>query len=94
MEFIVEHAHHFRLKSVKRLDMSGAYHTPLMMPAVEPLKHALQRLAISRTPCLPVVSNVDAEPYGKASSIPLRLAKQVCASEFHPIVDVLRFQLY
>ena len=75
----MEHAQQFQLKSFKKLDVAGAYHTPLMMPAVEPLKHALQRVAASRTPCLPVVSNVDAEPYGKASTIPLRLTKQVGA---------------
>ncbi|KAH9286268.1 putative malonyl-CoA-acyl carrier protein transacylase, mitochondrial [Echinococcus granulosus] len=77
LDYIMEHAQQFRLGPLRRLDVAGAFHTPLMLPAVEPLKHALQRVGSARTPCIPVVSNVDAEPYGKGSTVSLRLIKQI-----------------
>ncbi|VDM35786.1 unnamed protein product [Hydatigera taeniaeformis] len=77
LDYIMGHAQHFRLGPLRKLDVAGAFHTPLMLPAVEPLKHALQRVGSARTPCIPVVSNVDAEPYGKGSTVSFRLTKQI-----------------
>lgn len=59
------------------MEVSGAFHTPLMSPAVEPFKNALQRVGPARTPSIPVISNVDAEPYGQASTVQRKLVKQV-----------------
>jgi [acyl-carrier-protein] S-malonyltransferase len=44
------------------LAVAGAFHTPLMQPAIDRLATALSAVEIS-TPRLPVVSNVDARPH-------------------------------
>ncbi|WP_164103642.1 ACP S-malonyltransferase [Candidatus Laterigemmans baculatus] len=58
------------------LAVAGAFHTPLMQPAVEALREAL--LASSpRDTRLPVYSNVDARPHQAAGEIRDLLARQV-----------------
>lgn len=59
------------------LDVAGAFHTPLMQPAVERLKRVLASTEI-RPPSLPMVSNVDALPHDDPDEIRSLLAKQVC----------------
>ncbi len=59
-----------------RLEVAGAFHTPLMQPAVERLTAALAR-AEFRPPRIPVVSNVDARPHTDAAEIRGLLARQV-----------------
>jgi len=44
------------------LAVAGAFHTPIMQPAVEHLKTALAEVEI-QTPRIPVVTNVDAQPH-------------------------------
>jgi [acyl-carrier-protein] S-malonyltransferase len=61
---------------VIRLAVAGAFHTPLMQPAVERLRAALGNVAIAR-PRLPVVSNVDAAPHDDPEEIRELLVKQV-----------------
>ncbi|UZI27455.1 ACP S-malonyltransferase [Streptomyces sp. VB1] len=46
-----------------RLQAGGAFHSPYMAPAVAPLRRALKDTAFAPAH-LPVVANVDAEPYG------------------------------
>ena len=46
---------------VVRLAVAGAFHTPLMQPAVPHLQSALQNVSFA-APRVPVVSNVDAGP--------------------------------
>lgn len=60
------------------LAVAGAFHTPLMQPAVERLKKALSGVTLSK-PRLPVVSNVDAEPHDDPEQIRELLVRQVVA---------------
>ncbi|KAL7063097.1 hypothetical protein AAHC03_01961 [Spirometra sp. Aus1] len=77
LEFIESHLEQFRLGPMRRLEVAGAFHTSLMLPAVDALKNALKRLPPARSPVIPVVSNVDAEPYGQAMGVSRKLTKQL-----------------
>lgn len=58
------------------LAVAGAFHTPLMQPAVESLREALLESSPVDTH-LPVYSNVDAQPHQIAGEIRNLLARQV-----------------
>jgi [acyl-carrier-protein] S-malonyltransferase len=58
------------------LAVAGAFHTPLMQPAVQSLTEALAEVTLSR-PRLPVVSNVDALPHDDPERIRELLVQQV-----------------
>jgi [acyl-carrier-protein] S-malonyltransferase len=58
------------------LAVAGAFHTPLMQPAVERLKTALASVHLS-TPRIPVLSNVDATPHDNPEEIRQLLIQQV-----------------
>jgi [acyl-carrier-protein] S-malonyltransferase len=60
------------------LAVAGAFHTPLMQPAVERLEKALSGVAMKR-PRIPVISNVDAHPHDDPDQIRELLVKQVVA---------------
>jgi len=59
-----------------RLAVAGAFHTRFMGPAVQQLEAALANTEI-RTPRIPVISNVDAEPHSDPATIKRILAQQV-----------------
>ncbi len=58
------------------LAVAGAFHTPLMQPAVERLAAALEGVAMHR-PRIPVISNVDAQPHEDPEEIRQLLIRQV-----------------
>jgi len=58
------------------LPVAGAYHSPLMASAQPKLATELAKLQFS-VPTVPVISNVDALPYGRPNRISLRLVEQV-----------------
>lgn len=58
------------------LAVAGAFHTSLMQPAVDQLVEALADVSM-KTPRIPVVSNVDAQPHSDPEEIRQLLAKQV-----------------
>lgn len=58
------------------LAVAGAFHTPLMQPAVERLSEALAEVEI-RAPRIPVISNVDAKTHTDPEEIRSLLVKQV-----------------
>ncbi len=58
------------------LTVAGAFHTPLMQPAVEALTAALAAKSMT-TAQIPVYSNVDAAPHTSAEEIRSLLARQV-----------------
>lgn len=60
-----------------RLEVAGAFHTPLMQDAVDALGAALDKTTV-RPPRIPVVSNVDARPHDDPAEIRRLLARQVC----------------
>jgi len=59
-----------------RLAVAGAFHTSFMQPAVSRLESALAATEI-RTPRIPVISNVDAQPHSDPDTIKQILAQQV-----------------
>jgi [acyl-carrier-protein] S-malonyltransferase len=60
------------------LAVAGAFHTPLMQPAVDRLKKALADVPMKK-PRIPVVSNVDARPHDDPNEIRDLLIRQVCS---------------
>lgn len=58
------------------LPVAGAFHTPLMQPARERLRAALEQVEF-RQPRLPVVSNVDARPHDDPEAIRRLLLEQL-----------------
>ena len=63
------------------LSVAGAFHTPIMQPAVERLTAALATVTMKR-PRIPVVSNVDAKPHNDPEEIRTLLARQVVSPVF------------
>lgn len=59
-----------------RLAVAGAFHTPIMQPAVEQLTEALKDVPLS-PPRIPVWANVTAQPYADVAEIKATLARQV-----------------
>lgn len=59
-----------------RLAVAGAFHTGFMEPAVSRLEAALAATEL-RTPRIPVISNVDAQPHADPETIKKILARQV-----------------
>ena len=60
------------------LAVAGAFHTPLMQPAVERLRAALADVPLQQ-PRIPVISNVDARPHDDPDEIRELLIQQVCS---------------
>ena len=60
------------------LQVGGAFHSPLMMPAQQELQAAIEATLFSNPIC-PVYQNVDAMPYTDADSIKQNLIKQLTA---------------
>lgn len=65
-------------KRAVRLAVSGAFHSPLMEPAVPGLADALDRAAWT-DPRFPIYANVDAEPTRTAAAARERLLQQLTA---------------
>jgi [acyl-carrier-protein] S-malonyltransferase len=59
-----------------RLSVAGAFHTPVMEPAVAPLSEALGKVAFA-APRIPVLSNVTGLTHGATESFAGLLARQV-----------------
>ncbi|MFO0880963.1 MAG: ACP S-malonyltransferase [Gemmataceae bacterium] len=59
-----------------RLSVAGAFHTPIMAPAVETLSHALDQVSLGAMR-VPVWANVTARAYTDAAEIRQTLARQV-----------------
>ena len=63
-------------KRVIPLDVSGAFHSRLMEPAVAPFEDYLKSVSINK-PDFPILSNVDAFPESDPQKIRQNLAKQI-----------------
>lgn len=61
------------------LNVSGAFHSPLMQPAKEELEAAIKSTTIN-TPRCPVYQNVDAKPYTNPEEIKENLIAQLTSS--------------
>ncbi|XP_023164734.2 probable malonyl-CoA-acyl carrier protein transacylase, mitochondrial [Drosophila hydei] len=76
LEFLEKHAKALKIRRMKRLAVSGAFHTPLMASAVEPFSKALKAIRL-QDPIIRVYSNVDGKPYKHVSHILRQLPKQI-----------------
>ena len=63
-------------KRAVRLEVSGAFHSPLMQPAATEFRQALAKVSIAR-PRVPVLSNVTSQPHGEPEHIRELLVKQI-----------------
>lgn len=61
---------------MKRLNVSGAFHSQLMRPATEPFKEALKKIKI-KEPMIAVHSNIDGKRYHNSAQIFRNLPKQI-----------------
>ncbi|HEU0011821.1 MAG TPA: ACP S-malonyltransferase [Verrucomicrobiae bacterium] len=66
-------------KKAMPLAVAGAYHSALMAGVKPRLDAALAEVGI-KTPAVPVLSNVTAQPHGDAASIRARMVEQVTSS--------------
>jgi len=66
-------------RRVVELTVSAPFHCQLMNPAAERMKEALENTEI-RSPCIPIVANVTAQPVIDADEIRSNLIKQVTAT--------------
>ena len=73
-------------KLVKELQVSGAFHSPLMIPAKEKLKSALEKTPVY-DPEFPVYTNVTSKPVLKKEEISDLLCEQLTAPV--PWVDII-----
>lgn len=80
MNFLDKNLKEFKLKKMKRLPVSGAFHSILMQESVEPFKKALLKSNIS-DPIITVYSNVDGKRYRNAEHIKHQLPKQVTGTQ-------------
>lgn len=62
---------------VVALQVSGAFHTPLMQPAVEGMAKAIATLSFHE-PVVPVIANTSAMPLTSGESIKEELLRQLC----------------
>lgn len=76
VEAVEAKAKSFKARMTVRLAVAGAFHTRFMEPAVSRLEAALAATEI-RTPRIPVISNVDAQPHSDPATIKKILARQV-----------------
>ncbi|XP_024003680.1 uncharacterized protein LOC18026863 isoform X2 [Eutrema salsugineum] len=82
IEAVEAKAKSFKARLTVRLAVAGAFHTSFMEPAVSRLEAALAATEI-RSPRIPVISNVDAQPHADPDTIKKILARQVNKSITH-----------
>lgn len=60
-----------------RLQVSGAFHTPLIQPAVDGMAEIIATLTF-RQPVVPIIANTTAEPLTTGEQVKAELLKQLC----------------
>lgn len=76
LDYLEKNYQEFKLRKVKRLPVSGAFHSSIMEPAKETFRKALNKSEINE-PGITVYSNVDGKKYRDAEHIRRQLPKQV-----------------
>ena len=64
-------------RSAIPLQVSGAFHTPLMQPAIEGMSRAVSKMNF-RSPAIPIVANTTAEPIPSGEAVKTELLNQLC----------------
>jgi [acyl-carrier-protein] S-malonyltransferase len=64
-------------RHVIRLQVSGAFHSPLMQPAADGMSQAISRLDF-RHPLKPIIANTTAQPITTAEAVKTELLNQLC----------------
>uniref|UniRef100_A0A023F858 [acyl-carrier-protein] S-malonyltransferase n=1 Tax=Triatoma infestans TaxID=30076 RepID=A0A023F858_TRIIF len=78
IKYLEDNKKEFKLRKLKRLQVSGAFHTQLMLPAKEIFRAALAKAHLS-DPSIAVHSNVDGRHYKDAAHVRRQLPKQIVA---------------
>lgn len=60
-----------------RLAVSGAFHSPLMQPAVEGMERIIATMDFNQ-PQVPIIGNTTAEPLTEAAAVKAELLRQLC----------------
>ncbi|KAI5730294.1 hypothetical protein M8J76_012125 [Diaphorina citri] len=76
LNYIEQNLSTFKLRRFRWLPVNGAFHSNLMVPAVEPFALALKKATINDM-IIPVHSNVDGKIYRDANHIRRQLPKQI-----------------
>lgn len=76
LDFLQKNSRQLHFARTRRLPVSGAFHTPLMEPAVEPLRAALKSVDLRR-PEIAIHSNVDGKRYMHDKHMRRLLLKQL-----------------
>lgn len=76
LKYLESNLKQYNLRKMQRLNVSGAFHTELMRPAVEPFAAALRNIKIAE-PLIAVHSNIDGKRYHNSAQIYRNLPKQI-----------------
>uniref|UniRef100_A0A1A9X0D5 [acyl-carrier-protein] S-malonyltransferase n=1 Tax=Glossina brevipalpis TaxID=37001 RepID=A0A1A9X0D5_9MUSC len=76
LEYLEKNSKIYKIRRIKRLPVSGAFHTPLMESAVVPFSKALKTIKLEE-PLIRVYSNIDGKPYRNTAHIIRQLPKQI-----------------
>ena len=83
-------AHDLGARMAKELNVSGAFHSPLMDPAKKRLSAALDTIEIN-TATMPVYANVTAQPTTEADELRSNLKSQLdCPVKWHETIDNMK----
>ena len=83
-------AHDLGARMAKELNVSGAFHSPLMEPAKKRLSAALDTIEIN-TAAMPVYANVTAQPTTEADELRSNLKNQLdCPVKWHKTIDNMK----
>ena len=90
LDYIEKNSRDLGLKNVHRLQVSGAFHTPLMEPAIKSFNKALSSIPIEE-PNTKVYSNYCADPYTANEKINKKylLRQMVCPVKWEQILHKL-----
>jgi len=76
-------------RSTVPLQVSGAFHTPLMQPAVEGMARAVSELSFA-DPVIPIVANTTARPIESGEAVKAELLDQLChCIQWHKSVEYM-----
>ncbi|XP_035734610.1 probable malonyl-CoA-acyl carrier protein transacylase, mitochondrial [Vespa mandarinia] len=76
LQYIEKNANVVGLQKLRRLPVSGAFHTPLMLPAIKKFHEVLREITLEE-PRTKVYSNYSGRPYRNSRSIKNLLIKQI-----------------